>query len=171
MTHLVKNIALSSDGNQTSMYELSYFAPKFLWILRDFILEVRDVRGNSVSPAQYLESALTDVSHVGKSLKQIRNLSDKSKRIREGIVNFFRERDCITMVMPCTDEKEIKKLDSLPKTSIRPEFNAQVNRIREKIFTKCGPKKLNGAYLSSRMYVKMVEEYVKSINQGSVPMI
>lgn len=75
------------------------------------------------------------------------------------------------MVMPCTDEKEIKRLDSLPKSSIRPEFNAQVNRIREKIFTKCGPKKLNGAYLSSRMYVKMVEEYVKSINQGSVPMI
>ena len=46
------------------MYDLSYFAPKFLWILRDFILEVRDLRFNLVSPAQYLESALCDVGHV-----------------------------------------------------------------------------------------------------------
>ncbi len=104
-------------------------------------------------------------------LLKIRNLSDKSKKIREGIVNFFRERDCVTMVIPCTDDRDIKRLESLPRTAIRPEFSAQVNRIREKIFTKCGPKKLNGAYLSARMYVKMVEEYVRSINAGSVPMI
>jgi hypothetical protein len=146
------------------MYDLSYFAPKFLWILRDFILEVRDVRGNPVTPAQYLESALCDVGHI-------RNLTEKSKRIREGIINFFRERDCVTMVIPCTDERDIKNLDNLARTSIRPEFSAQVNRIREKIFTQCGPKKLNGCYMSSRMYIKMVEEYVRSINSGSVPMI
>lgn len=161
--HLVKNIAVATD-TQTNMYDLSYFAPKFLWILRDFVLEVRDVRGNAVSPAQYLESSLCDVAHI-------RNLSDKSRNIREGIINFFRERDCITMVIPCTDERDLKRLESLPKTSIRPEFKSQVNKIREKIFTQCGPKRLNGAYVSSRMYVKMVEEYVKAINSGSVPMI
>lgn len=86
-------------------------------------------------------------------------------------MNFFRERDCITMVLPCFDEKDIKRLDTLPKDSIRPEFNSQVNKIRNKIFTQCGPKKLNGTYLNSRMYLKMVAEYVKSINSGSVPMI
>lgn len=146
------------------MYDLAYFAPKFLWILRDFVLEVRDVRGNKVTPAQYLDSALCDVSHI-------RNLSEKSKNIREGIVNFFRERDCLTMVIPCTDERDIRKLDTLPKTAIRPEFNSQVNKIREKIFTQCGPKRMNGSYVSSRMYVKMLEEYIKSINSGAVPVI
>lgn len=75
------------------------------------------------------------------------------------------------MVIPCTDDRDIKRLESMPRTAIRPEFSSQVNRIREKIFTKCGPKKLNGAYLSARMYVKMVDEYVRSINAGSVPMI
>jgi hypothetical protein len=161
--HLVKNIAVATDS-PSNMYDLSYFAPKFLWILRDFVLEVRDVRGNSVSPAQYLESSLCDVAHI-------RNLNEKSRNIREGIINFFRERDCITMVIPCTDEREIKRLESLPKTAIRPEFRAQVNKIREKIFTQCGPKRLNGAYVSSRMYVKMIEEYIRSINSGSVPII
>lgn len=102
---------------------------------------------------------------------QIRNLSQKSRSIREGIVNFFRERDCITMVMPCMNEKDIRKLETLPKTAIRPEFNSQVNKIRNKIFTQCGPKKLNGSYLNSRMYLKMVQEYVKAISSGSMPMI
>lgn len=146
------------------MYDLSFFAPKFLWILRDFVLELRDVRGNQVGPAQYLDSALCDVAHI-------RNLSQESKNIREGIVNFFRERDCITMVIPCTDEKDLRRLESLPPTAIRPEFHAQVNKIREKIFTQCGPKRLNGSYISSRMYVKMLQEYVNSINSGSVPVI
>lgn len=161
--HLVKDIAVATDA-PSNIYDLSYFAPKFLWILRDFVLEVRDVRGNPVSSAQYLESALCEVSHI-------RNLNEKSRNIREGIINFFRERDCITMVIPCTDEKDIKRLDTLPKTAIRAEYKAQVNKIREKIFTQCGPKRVNGAYVSSRMYVKMLEEYVKSINSGSVPMI
>lgn len=161
--HLVKNIAVATDA-PSNMYDLSYFSPKFLWILRDFVLEVRDVRGNPVSPAQYLESSLCDVAHI-------RNLSDKSRSIREGIINFFRERDCITMVIPCTDEKDLKRLESLPKSAIRPEFRSQVNKIREKIFTQCGPKRLNGAYVSSRMYIKMIEEYIRSINSGSVPMI
>lgn len=73
--------------------------------------------------------------------------------------------------MPCTDERDIKQLASMNNKDIRPEFQNQVNIIRQKIFTQCGPKKLNGSYLSSRMYVKMAEEYVKSINNGSVPMI
>jgi len=73
--------------------------------------------------------------------------------------------------MPCMNEKDIRKLDSLPKTAIRPEFNAQVNKIRNKIFTQCGAKKLNGSYLTSRMYLMMVQEYVKAISSGSMPMI
>ena len=64
VSYLVKNIAVSADSHETTMYDLSYFAPKFLWILRDFVLEIRDVRGNVATPQQYLESALCDVSHV-----------------------------------------------------------------------------------------------------------
>jgi hypothetical protein len=98
-------------------------------------------------------------------------LSEKSRKIREGIINFFKERDCVTMVLPCTDEKDIKKMDSLPDSRIRPEFMREVFRIRDKIYRQCGAKKLNGSSLTSRMYVKMVEDYVAAINGGAVPMI
>jgi hypothetical protein len=61
--HLCKNISVQS-GEESNDYELSYFSPKFLWIIRDFMLDIRDVRGNMVSSKQYLESSLTDVGHV-----------------------------------------------------------------------------------------------------------
>jgi hypothetical protein len=75
------------------------------------------------------------------------------------------------MVLPCTDEKDIKKMDSLPDSRIRPEFMREVFRIRDKIYRQCGAKKLNGSSLTARMYVKMVEDYVAAINGGAVPMI
>ena len=61
--HLCNNIAVNAN-EQANDYELSYFSPKFLWVLRDFMLDIQDVRGNPVSSHQYLESALTDVAHV-----------------------------------------------------------------------------------------------------------
>ena len=61
--HLCKNIALRSDS-ESNEYELSQISPKFLWILRDFMLEPRDVRGKLTDIPHYLESALTDIAHV-----------------------------------------------------------------------------------------------------------
>lgn len=61
--HLCKNIAMRADG-ESNEYELSQISPKLLWILRDFMLELRDVRGKVTDSHQYLESALTDVSLV-----------------------------------------------------------------------------------------------------------
>ena len=77
----------------------------------------------------------------------------------------------MTMVIPCLQEQDIKRLDTIPRERMRPEFLDQINVIRLKVYQQCGAKKLNGSYLNSRMYVKLAEEYVKAINQGSVPMI
>lgn len=69
VTHLAKNIIISSE-EETNEFTLSYFAPKLLWIIRDFVLEIRDTRGRSSTPNQYLESALTDL---------VRNLEPRSE--------------------------------------------------------------------------------------------
>ena len=60
VTHLAKNIIISSE-EETNEFTLSYFAPKLLWIIRDFVLELRDTRGRVATANQYLESALTDL--------------------------------------------------------------------------------------------------------------
>lgn len=63
------------------------------------MLETRDVRGRNCSSTQYLESTLTDIMNV-------RNFNDKSKKIRESIINFFKYRDCVTLVRPCNEESD-----------------------------------------------------------------
>ena len=127
------------------------------------MLETRDVRGRIVSPPQYLESAQTEIMNV-------RNFSDKQKQIRESILTFFKFRDCVTMVRPADSEAELQNLNENPD-NVRKEFQIEVNRIRDKIYNNCGAKQLQGVNMTSRMYVKMVENFVASINNGSAPNI
>ena len=39
---------------------LSYFTPKFIWLLRDFTLEIQNSKGQPISSKEYLENALTE---------------------------------------------------------------------------------------------------------------
>lgn len=128
------------------------------------MLELRDVRGKPTDSSQYLESALTDVGHI-------RNLTEKGRKTREGIIHFFRERDCVVLVRPCNEERDLKRMDKMDENELRPEFVRELNVIRDKIFRQCGPKKLKGVNLNTRMYVKMIQDYVDAINRGSVPVI
>jgi len=68
--------------------------------VRDFSLKLQDHSGNSISSKEYFENAL----------KEQRGTSDaveKKNRVRRMIVNFFRDRDCFTIVRPTEEEKDL----------------------------------------------------------------
>ncbi len=71
-----------------------------LWVLRDFVLLIKDLKGNRVSPKNYLESVLIDVpiNKDGYAWNQ------DSIKVRKTILNFFKYRDCITLVRPTNKE-------------------------------------------------------------------
>ena len=48
----------ASDGAAADASELSGFTPAFLWLLRDFYLQLREDDGRAVAPRDYLEAAL-----------------------------------------------------------------------------------------------------------------
>jgi len=60
------------------------------------VLEIQDVKGRKVTPKMYLESFLTDIP-IGKD-GYSRN--ENSYKIRKSILNFFKHRDCITLIRP-----------------------------------------------------------------------
>ena len=163
-TTLSNNIAISSNMGKSDDYGLSYFTPKFIWLLRDFTLEMQDTQGRNITPNQYLENALIDEKTTYKN-------TESNKKIRRALLNFFKERECFTMVRPVTEEAELKKLNSLPKTKIRKEFLSELKVFKEKIFSKCSPKQLNGVNLNSRMFCNMIRSFVESINRGAIPNI
>lgn len=164
-TTLSNNIAIASNKNvKNEEYSLSYFTPKFLWLLRDFALEIEDQQGRKILPSQYLENALSDEKTIYKN-------SDSNKKIRKALLNFFKDRECFTMVRPVEEESDLKKLNSLPKNKLRKEFLAELKTLKEKIFAKCTPKQLNGVNLNARMFCNMIRNFVEAINKGAIPNI
>jgi len=62
-------------------------------------LRLLDTQGNSINSKDYLENALKEQKSTSDNVK-------KKNRIRRLILNFFKDRDCYTMVRP-TEEEEI----------------------------------------------------------------
>lgn len=87
--------------------------PNFMWILRDFSLQLQDEEGNEITSKQYLENALSLRSH---------DPHDTKNKIREGLTKYFQNRDCATMVRPLVDEERLQNLEEMEIESLRAEF-------------------------------------------------
>ena len=168
ITFLIKTVALEENKKLVSEYQLAQYAPKLLWILRDFVLEIKDTQNRSVTAQQYLESALVDVNQNAKSGNKD---SQKSCQVRQGLINFFKNRDCLTMVRPVNDESELRNIQHLQDDQIRPDFLASLHAVRNKIYKNCTQKVINGVGLNSGMLVAYLKTFIDSFNSGKLPVI
>eukprot|EP00927_Polykrikos_kofoidii_P061170 TRINITY_DN56039_c0_g1_i1.p1 TRINITY_DN56039_c0_g1~~TRINITY_DN56039_c0_g1_i1.p1 ORF type:complete len:809 (+),score=173.47 TRINITY_DN56039_c0_g1_i1:42-2429(+) len=160
--HLAKHIHVKSKRNAEGdrPTDLSPYFPGFLWVLRDFHLRLVDERGGTISEKDYLENALKPSSG-----------QDDKNKLREVIKDLFRERDCVTVVRPVTDEGDLRHIQRLPYESLRPQFRTQVEAFVKKVYTSLKPKKIDGNVVSGSMFVNLASEYCKAINASTVPTI
>lgn len=110
-------------GGAVDDREVSAFFPTFLWVLRDFSLELRDDDGSPLSPRDYLEACLQPQGGFSSDV-QARN------RTRRVLTSFFKERDCATLLRPLDEEAGLQRMDSLPESALRPEFRRQMASLR-----------------------------------------
>jgi hypothetical protein len=66
-------------------------------VLRDFALQLVDNQGVTITQKEYLENSLKDQRGTSDT-------AEKKNRIRRMLSNFFKDRDCFTLVRPCEDE-------------------------------------------------------------------
>jgi len=60
IVNITKNIQIKSGNNEEmDNEEYSSYFPSFLWVVRDFALQLTDENGDTVTPKQYLENALS----------------------------------------------------------------------------------------------------------------
>ena len=168
ITQLIKTVTINEKELVESSYQLSQYAPKFLWVLRDFVLEIKDLHGRIVTPKLYLDSILTDLP-VG-NMGFTRN-AEKSIKTRENILNFFKSRDCITLIRPVNNEADLRNIQHLNDIDIRPGFLKQLHSIRDKIYRECNQKIINGIGLNMVMFLSFVSQFVDSFNHGKMPAI
>jgi hypothetical protein len=147
------------DGSDFSVY-----FPEFLWVVRDFSLQLKDPSGRPISSREYFENALQQQKGASEAIEQ-------KNRIRRLLCEFFQQRDCCTMVRPVTNEELLQNLDQVPVDQLRPEFVAEMNNLRSRILGQSPIKTLNGKELDGAALLSLAESYSAAINSGSVPNI
>ncbi|PNW72241.1 hypothetical protein CHLRE_16g676200v5 [Chlamydomonas reinhardtii] len=143
---------------------LSEFTPSFMWLLRDFYYDLEGEHGVKQSPRDYLETALMPTAGSGPAV-------EAKNMIRESIKSLFKERECVTLVRPVSDEEALRNLDKLPEEELRPEFVEGVSKLTAAIFARAQPKRLGTQLLSGPLLAGLAQAYVKAINTGAVPTI
>ena len=78
-------------------YSLSYYAPRFIWLLRDVTSESLTIDGVPLSADDYLETRLTSPT-TDQTQSTAQNL-----QIRQSILNCLKDRECIDFPYPCND--------------------------------------------------------------------
>lgn len=159
VAHISEHIRVS--GRDPAESDLAKFFPALLWIVRDFSLELVDHNNISIEQAEYLERALVPIDGVDPGKNDVRN----------SIRRYFPQRDCVTMVRPVADEKQIKNMSNLAESDMRPEFVAQAASLRRKIIQMARPKQLCGTCVTGPLLARLAEDYCQAFNQGRAPAI
>ncbi|KAM3147019.1 hypothetical protein pb186bvf_000735 [Paramecium bursaria] len=161
IVNLTKMLQKADESVQKDLFDTF---PSFLWILRDFTLRLEDEYGNKITPKEYLENAL-------KPLKGFSEAVENKNKIRRHITQFFQERDCVTLVRPTQDEKDLQHLTTMPFNDLRSEFQEQVLALRKKFSFKVQNKQYKGRPTTPYSFVEMCRHFVKTINEGNLPVI
>jgi len=163
---LTKHIHIKAQGKAEDVdpEEYSKYFPSFMWVVRDFTLQLVDEEGETLTSKEYFEKALLPQNGFSEAV-------ESKNKIRKLIKSFFPERDCCTIVRPLTKEEQLQKLEEMDVKDLRPEFIEQMMLLRRKIVNMMKPKMLNGKILNGEMLLNLAESYVTAINKGAVPNI
>jgi hypothetical protein len=166
VVNLTKHIHVRSSaaGAEDDGADFAQYFPSFLWLVRDFTLQLVTPDGQAFTSKEYLERALQPAPGFTEQI-------EAKNRIRRMLTHFFPERDCFTMVRPVTDESLLQRLSSTPSEKLRPEFREQMVALRKLILNKSEPKMMNGTPLDGVALINLGMAYTQAINTGAVPSI
>lgn len=156
-TQQTGGLATSNSNINDQDTEFSSNLPLFLWIVRDFSLKLVDKEGNKINSKEYLERALEPQKGNSTHIEY-------KNRMKKLFKTFFKERDCLPMVRPLEEEKDLQNLSNLPDHKLRTEFLDQIKQLRNKIRKKIMPKVVSSQKINGSMLVNLAMNYVQSIN-------
>ncbi|KAI3424626.1 GB1/RHD3-type G domain-containing protein [Psidium guajava] len=155
VTQMTKHIRVRASGGKSSASELGQFSPIFVWLLRDFYLDlVEDNR--RITPRDYLELALRPVQGTG------RDIAAKNE-IRDSIRALFPDRECFTLVRPLNNENDLQRLDQISMDKLRPEFRSGLEALTKFVFERTRPKQVGATVLTGPVLIGVTESYLEAL--------
>uniref|UniRef100_A0A2P2JMT7 Interferon-induced guanylate-binding protein 2 n=1 Tax=Rhizophora mucronata TaxID=61149 RepID=A0A2P2JMT7_RHIMU len=163
VTQMTKHIRVRASGGRSTASELGQFSPIFIWLLRDFYLDLAE-DNRKITPRDYLELALRPVQGSG------RDIAAKNE-IRDSIRALFPDRECFTLVRPLNNENDLQRLDQILLNRLRPEFRSGLDALTKFVFERTRPKQVGATVLTGPILVGITESYLEALNNGAVPTI
>ncbi|XP_068320785.1 uncharacterized protein [Pyrus communis] len=162
VTQMTKHIRVKASGG-TTVSEIGQFSPIFVWLLRDFYLDLSEESGK-ITPRDYLELALKPVED------RRRDVVAKNE-IRASIRALFPDRECFTLVRPLNNEHDLQRLDEIQLDKLRPEFRAGLDALTKFVFERTRPKQVGATMMTGPVLVGITQSYLDALNKGAVPTI
>lgn len=136
---------------------LNQLAPKFIWTLRDFRLNLSKENLSSVTDRDYLESVLNTAQVQSEDfLVQFRETT-------KAIIEIFQDRDCICFPKPSDEANEDVNMAGL----LSPKFTEKLDILKEIAVRQCPPKKFFGQFANGPLVCSMLKYIVQDLNSMS----
>ena len=163
-SYLSSTIAINSNKNIDKEKLISDLAPKFIWTLRDFTLDKIDPdTGEEISSDEYLELCLRNKSS-GKN-------NEQNNIIRENIIKYFKERECVTLPRPIDNEENLQNLNNIPFSQLKLNFRTEFLLLKRKVYETSKPKIFNGKKITGPILADLLIILIDCINSGKIPNI
>jgi len=166
LTKKIRVHAAGNGGGGSDAAELAEVMPSFLWLLRDFQLELEDEQGRPISPDAYLEQSLRAQPGSSAAVQE-------QNGTRAAIRDLFPRRSCVTLRHPTLGTKlpdsALKQLPAIDK--LHPAFRDGVIDLKQRVFGEIRAKAVGGAAATGPMLLGLAEAFVRAVNEGAVPTI
>ena len=136
---------------------ISELCPKLIWTLRDFDLEkYKKVKKNNDI---YLEECLNDDRFTGKN-------KDEMNMIKESLVKYFKNRECVIMPCPVNNEKELPLLKKMYLDELSDDFQNEFNVLKKKVYETSQSKLINSKKINGPILVYLLKLFINEINSA-----
>jgi hypothetical protein len=164
IANLSKHINLNPNSKEKES-DISKYFPNLIWSIRDFSLELVNKEDRTpMTPKEYMENALAAVQ--GDSEEAL-----AKNKIRRAICDYFKVRDCFTLIRPLSDEKMLAQMEKVPYEKLRPTFREQLEHLINRVFTNIRAKIINDVPINGPIYAELLINYVDGLNNHAIPSI
>ncbi|XP_023602915.1 guanylate-binding protein 4-like [Myotis lucifugus] len=162
LTKLIRAKSSPSSGEAGDSAEFVSFFPDFVWVVRDFMLELK-LDGRTITEDEYLEHALELVSGENPKIQH-------SNMPRKYIRKFFPKRKCFIFERPTNDKNLLQHMEGVSENQLECSFQVQSKNFCNYIFTTAKTKTLReGIIVTGNRLGTLAKAYVDAINSGAVP--
>ncbi|KAF2283491.1 hypothetical protein GH714_010782 [Hevea brasiliensis] len=161
LTEMSKHIHGRASEGKDSISELGNLSPVFVWLLRDFYLDLIE-DNTKITPRDYLELALRPVLGSGKD-------TGAKNQIRESIRAVFPNRECFTLVRPLNNEIDLQHLDRVSLDKFRTEFLSGLDAFTKFVYERTKPKQVGGTVMSGPFLADITKSFLDTLNNDVIP--